>query len=403
MLAHPLYKLIHFRKDTPDGIAAIYINTALRTFAVSLVGIFVPVFLFLKAQGVWGKDISFGIYGVILYFAIKRFSVIMFLIPAAKIISKLGFRWSIFSANLLLVVLLALLSLTQINFWIIPLAAVVNGFQGPLYWLSYKTLFAREGVLSSLGREVGLSAISTQIAAIAGPVLGGVIITVWGFSAMFIVALIVVVISGIPFFFMPHHEHKYTASLIGVVEWLKNRKHWNEELSFLGRHINASIYGLFWPIYVFLVLDSFEKQGLAASLALVASAAMVYVAGRMFDRKHSKKAFNFGILLTSLAWIARGFVRSLNQLVAVETSANAISPFYWVTFDSLVYERAREKDEKVIVFMVGRELVVSIAVLIVLVVALIVAKYEWRFWALWMMALVSTLSTFFMWEGGNEK
>jgi MFS family permease len=403
MLVHPLYKLIHLRKNTPDGIAAIYINSALRTFAISLVGVFLPVFLFLQAQAVWGEGIQIGFYGIILYFFIQKIATTLFLLPSAKVVSKTGFRWSIFLANILLIILLGLLSVAEGNFWIIPFAAIIHGLQTPLYWLPYRSLFAREGVLSNIGREVGFSAISTQLAGIAGPALGGIIITVWGFSGLFIVALVVVVVSGVPFFFMSRHEHKVVANLKSVIGWLKNSKHRNEELSFMGRNINSTIYSLFWPIFVFLILGNFEKQGLVASLSLVAGVVMVYVAGRIFDKKHSNNVYKFGVVLNSIAWIARGFVKTLNQLVVVETFAQGISPLYWVTFDSLLYERAREKDEQVMVFMVGRLLVISLAVFLVLAFALTVSGFEWRFWALWIMALLGALSTKYMWEKKDDE
>ena len=398
MLTYPLQKLIHLRKNTPDGIAAIYINSALRAFAVSLVGIFLPVFLFLRAQDLFGKGIHYGFYGIIIYFFIQRFVVTLFTLPAAKIITKFGFRWSIFTANVLLIVLFGFLSLANDVFWVIPLAALLHGLQNPLYWLSYRSLFATEGVSSNLGREVGFSAISTQLAGIAGPVLGGVIITVWGFPALFIVALIIVIISGVPFFFMTKHKHDYTVKIKDVFEWFKMPKHRNEEIAFLGRRLDDFVVGLFWPVFVFLVLGNFEKQGLVASLGLIASAVMVYVAGRTFDMKHSYKTYRFGVVAYSIVWILRGFASNLGRLLMVETSANTVSPFYWVTYDSLLYERSREKDEKIVVFMVGRHLMDNISMFIVLTVAFIVAKYEFRFWALWIMASLGTLSALYMWE-----
>jgi MFS family permease len=398
MLAYPLQKLIHLRKDTPDGIAAIYVNSALRTFAVALIGIFLPVFLFLETQEYFGRGIHIGFYGVIMYFFIHRFVVTLFLLPAAKIISKIGFRWSIFLANIVLISLLGLLSLSDNIFWLIPLAAFLHGIQNPLYWLSYRSLFAREGVLSSLGREVGFSAISTQLASIAGPVLGGVIIAIWGFPSLFIVAFIVVIISGVPFFLMPKHKHEYAAKLKDVLEWLKKPKHRNEELAFLGRRIDDFVWSLFWPIFVYLILGNFEKQGLLASLGLVTSTVMVYIAGRIFDTRHSLKAYKFGVYANSIIWLIRGLGRNLGQLLLIETSASAVSPFYWVTYDSLLYERSRDKDEKIIVFMMGRHLMVNMSMLVVLVVAFIVAEYNFRFWILWILASLGTISTLYMWE-----
>lgn len=120
MLVQPLHKLIHLPKETPDGITAIYLNTVLRTLAVSLVGIFLPVFLFLQTQEVFGKGITVGLYGIIAYYFLWRLVVLIFLIPAANTVARIGFRWSVLLANLFLVALLALLSMVEKSFWILP-------------------------------------------------------------------------------------------------------------------------------------------------------------------------------------------------------------------------------------------------------------------------------------------
>ena len=202
MLSYPLNKLIHLRKNTTDGILAIYINTALRTLALSLIGIFLPVFIFLQTQEFLGnKTIAAGLLGVVFYFFIYRLVNVIFLIPASKMLAKWGFRWSILVSNVALGMLLFLLSIGSQNYWAIIVASIAHGIQGSIYWLSYRSLFAKDGVVSHLGKEVGTSVIFGQVVAVAGPVLGGVIITIWGFPALYIVALVVAFASSVPFFF----------------------------------------------------------------------------------------------------------------------------------------------------------------------------------------------------------
>ena len=48
--------------------------------------------------------------------------------------------------------------------------------------------------------------------------------------------------------------------------------------------------------------------------------------------------------------------------------------------------------------MLGRHLVVNVAMYVVLLIAFIVAKYDFRFWILWIIASLGTLSTLYMWE-----
>jgi MFS family permease len=399
MSIHPLHKLINLRKSTPEGITALYLNTALRTMAVSLVGIFFPVFLFLKTQEHFGQGIKIGLYGVIIYYLLWRMLIMIYLIPTSKVLSKVGYRWSMFISSVLLILQLLLFSIADHFFWLIPFITIIHALQSSFYWLSYRSLFTKDGAMSHLGEEVGTSAIIGQIASVAGPALGGIIITLWGFSSLFIVALIVVIFSGIPFFFMQRHKKNSPATISSVISWLKVKEHRNEEISFLGRRIDEMTYGIFWPIFVFLIAGTYEKQGLVASLGLVASTVMVYLAGKIFDKKHSLGVYKFGVIISTFLWTIKAFIKTFSQLIFIEVSTGTLSPFYWVTYDSLLYERARDESDNVLTFMVSRMMMVSVSLFIVAGFALLVASYSWRFFGIFGLAAVGTLLTIFMWEG----
>ncbi|MFC1710420.1 hypothetical protein ACFL0F_02045 [Patescibacteria group bacterium] len=405
MHVYPIEKLIHLKKNTPDGITAIYINTTLRTLALSLVGIFVPVFIFMQTQETFGEGIAIGLYGVAIYYLVWRLIVVLMVIPASSLVSKIGFRWCLLLSSLSLAILLFLFSLVTNNFWVLGIAVFVHAIQTSLYWLSYRSLFVKDGIMGHLGEEVGTNAILAKFAAIGGPALGGLIIAVWGFSYLFWIALVIVLISGLPYFFMRYHERNSTATLSSVIKWLKVKEHRNEEVSFIGRNIEGFISTTFWPIFVFLIVGAYEKQGLVASLGLVVGAITTLFAGRMFDRKRSLKAFRFGVIWVSIMYFVRIFVNTLGKLVMVQIANDIASPFYWITFDSLVYERAREEDGQVLTFMVSRMIMVSVALIAVMGFAILVAKYDWRFSGMWIFASIATLFTLTMWEGkyGKQK
>ena len=241
--------------------------------------------------------------------------------------------------------------------------------------------------------------------AIGGPALGGLIIATWGFSALLLGALIMVIFSSVPFFFMKYHKRNEPATLSSVLSWLKEKKHRNEEVSFVGRNIEGFVYGIFWSVYMFLIVGAYDKQGLVASLGLISGLIMTYVAGRIFDKKHSLRAFRLGIVGTVIAYLFRGFVNSFMRLLSVQVVHNAASPFYWVTFDSLLYERAREEDDQVLTFMISRMVMVSVALFLLLGFVSVIAVFEWRFIAIWIFASLGVIFSLFMWERKkpNEK
>ncbi len=202
---------------------------------------------------------------------------------------------------------------------------------------------------------------------------------------------------------MPHHERKSPVSFSDVKAWFRARSHKNEIWAIFGRFVDEKTSILIWPIYMYLIVGTYERQGLVASLAMIFSLIAVYLAGKLFDRKHSRLLFNASVGLASLAWIIRGLVRTFGQLIFIESGINTVTPFYWVPFDSLTYRRAKARGERVLTFMVSRILLSSMATFAVLIVVLIFAASSFRFWAVWVLAAASVLFSSVMWEKGDFK
>jgi hypothetical protein len=398
MLLYPIEKLLNLRSQTFDGVVAIYLNTALRKLALSLTGTFLPVFIFFKTQSIFGFGIQIGLYGVIVYSLILNLFVLFFSIPFAQFLAKYGFRWTFATSNLFLISLLALLTLSEINIIALPIAAAFHGISRISYWLSYHTLFAEDGVITKLGEEFSLSRVIESLAGLAGPALGGLIITIWGFQILFLITLGIVVWSGLPFFFMHYHERRLKVDIRQVFSWLRRKDHRNEEFGLVGRYAEDTISLLFWPVYMFLIVGSYQRLGLIMTLSLVAGTMSVFLAGKMFDRIKIKNVFRFGAIATSIIWLFRGTVRSFSKLVITETSMGLLSPYYWVSFDSMVYERSKGKGEDVLTFMVARMFILSLQTLVVLGIVAVIVPFVWRFWGMWIIAALGAILSTVIWE-----
>lgn len=399
---YSLERLIHFSGSTPDGIRAIYINTALRKFGLSLVGIFFPVFIFLETQKLFGESLTYGFYGVIAYFFLMQFVKFVITIPTAKFLNTYGFRKTIALSSVFLITLLILLMFAETYFVLLFVIALVHAFSTSFYWLSYHTLFAGDGLVDNLGKEVGVQKIIERISNISGPLLGGIIITIWGFQALFGVALVVVVISTIPFFFMGKHKHKEKVSWKVVSKWFGNKEHRNEIVGILGRQIDDKAVSLFLPLFAFLIVGTFAKQGLVESVSLVLGTISVYVAGKVFDKKRSRKIFEFGVISTSFFTLVRGFAQTFGQLLVLGGLRRIVSPFYWVNFDTLWYRKSRYDDESALMFAVINQIVAAFATFIVLAVALVFTGSEMRFWSLWILSVIGVIMASSLWRKGKK-
>jgi hypothetical protein len=107
------------------------------------------------------------------------------------------------------------------------------------------------------------------------------------------------------------------------------------------------------------------------------------------------------VIASAIMWSVKAFVKTFRQMLFVEITTSTLSPFYWVTYDSLLYERARDEGDNVLTFMVSRMVMVSVSLFVIAGAAFLVAPYEWRFYALFGLAALGTLLTMFMWERGK--
>lgn len=392
-------KTTHFKTGITDGITAIYVNIVLRRLALSLVSLFVPVFLFIKGREMWGSSIEAGLSLVFIYYVCWVLTKMLLVIPVANLIVSVGYRWTIALSNIFWAGLLILFYLAEENIEFLFIAPFVHAGATCLYWLSYHSLFAEDGHIKNLGKEVGLSQVIGLVASIAGPVMGGIIIDRLGFQSLFQTALFVIVLSGFPFFLLPHHKLKKRIRFGDVISWFKNKDHINEIVSVFGRNFEEKVVLVFWPIFVFLAVETYTKQGMIASSGTLLGALAVYWAGRLMDKKGNKRRFLFGVLATAITWVARSFTKNFVQILTVDIVGALVSPFYWVNFESLLYKDARTKAENQLLFMTARLFITGLSYLSVLLVLAIFMRSPQLFSILFFLAALGSIASFTLWEG----
>jgi MFS family permease len=210
-------------------------------------------------------------------------------------------------------------------------------------------------------------------------------------------------VSGLPFFFLPHHKMKTPISLSGLFEWLRRPEHRNEIISIFGRSIEEKVSLTFYPIFIFFIVGTYTKQGFMAAASMAVGTVAVFLAGKFMDRPGNRKRFLFGVVGTSLIWPLKFLARTFGSLLALDVISSAISPFYWVNFESLVYKDVRKNDESSLMFMTARLVVTGLAYLTVLVVVLVTAFTRYNFLILFTLAAFGSLLSYYIWEGKNEK
>ncbi len=306
-----------------DGVHAFYVNGLLRSLCMSMTTIFVPLFIYTQGIKLWGS-LQSALILVAVYFVAQRIIVAIAVFPLSRIIEKIGFRKSIsLSVFFLIGYTVSLLLVPQHMIWLL-ISAVVGGLQIPLYWISRDSALSQDIPGKSMGTKMGYITVFENISGLLGPFAGGAIVAFAGYSTLFIVALVILVLSTIPLWWMPPHTHRNGVSLAGFWNFLTNGRYLHQAIANFGSAMNDYGNGVIWPLILFLQGIQNEKLGAIYSGVAVVTIAIQYVTGKWFDKLRSKRDYTdegvYGIASVglSIAWIVRVFVSGIAQVVPVD-------------------------------------------------------------------------------------
>ena len=174
-----------------DKLNEMYLAHSMHTFALTLIGIFIPIYLL---------QLGFVLKEVLMFYILVFFFSGLALYPTSKISSKLGLKHTMLGAiifNFIFFILLFKLKTTPIPLWIL---ALMVGTAGVLYWMPLNTLFAKFSDNKHRGSETAKLFTFPMIGSIIAPTLGGFIAVYFGFNALILITMGFLLISLIPLF-----------------------------------------------------------------------------------------------------------------------------------------------------------------------------------------------------------
>ncbi|MBU0459743.1 MAG: MFS transporter [Nanoarchaeota archaeon] len=337
-------------------LTQIYLCLMLRNFALSLIGLFVPLYLY--------KELSYTLSQT-LYFYI--FYALIFAIStpvAAKFASKYGVKHTILLSVPFFLIFVSLLQLLTIIK--IPLM-VVASFQGlaiSFFWMGIHLIFYHASHKKHRGEEMGKRTGLSIIASMFGPLIGGVIIKFVGFWLVFVLVALILIISAGVLFFSKEEYVKYSFSLKSVVD----KEHWKNSLFFVSRGSRVMAEGVIWPIFIFVILNDYVSLGLMGFVLSGIGAILIVVVGKYSDHKSKSKLLHWITGFESLAWIMRAFVQTVTHVFGATIFGAITYGVREAPMGALEYDKARKSDP--VGYFVSREIFICLGRILMLVFVL---------------------------------
>ena len=313
------------------GLSGLYLNTIFRVLAVGLIGIFIPIFIF-KTTGSWDS--------LIFYYLIGSVTTILFVIPVGKLIKGVGPDIAIALGAITQFINLILLIKFEANQDYLLWAAILAGITTPLHWQSYHLAFSQESTRKKLTSQLAKNAIAGRIASAVAPLAGGIIATILGFSGLYLVVGVILVVSIIPIFFDQYNQKGSEVTLEKIKTTFSIKRLRPCWLGFFGTGIESAVYGIFWPLFLYFNFRNLEKIGLLSTISILISILVTGYIGK-HGQKKEKKFFNFGLVTSLPSWFVRGFFSSFLVLTLVDTLYLLTTQFIWIPVGAMTYRWGR--------------------------------------------------------------
>ena len=347
-------------------VRELYLSSMIINFAIAMASIFEPIYLY---------KIGFSLSEIIIFF-LGVYVLYLFVLPfGAKFALRFGYEKAMMLGTPFWAAYFIFLFFADTSIYFLVLAGFLLVLQKTFYWPGYNADFARFGKDTQRGREVSNMIAIISLTYIVGPFLGGIIISLWGFQIMFVIASILILASNLPLLVTPE---KFKASRFSYKDSFKrlfykeNRRNFFALLGF-GEEF---VFVVIWPIFIFTVLNDFFSVGTLVALATFVTTLTLMFVGKLTDKGSSnikRSILKIGSIFTSLSWLLRLLVQGGLGVFMVDTLARVSKYVVDVPLLAMIYEYAG--DTSVMKTMMFLEMTLVIAKIAVMVLSLIVLMF----------------------------
>lgn len=331
-----------------------FTSIAIRSLALGMVLIFEPIYIYNYFEKslfltLLFLGVGYGLYAVLVVYG-------------GKIMAKIGLRKTmLFSHFFFFTYYLALFFLYDF-FWLVPLAIILKAISLTLFWPAFHTDFVRFSEKGVQGRAVGKLNIVYLAPTIISPFIGGAILSLSGYPALFAAVLVLLLASSIPMFLSKEVHIVYADSYRKAWGRIFKKENYKNSLAFFSEGVEFGVVLYLWPLFMFTLAITYSTMGGIVTLALGISALFTLYMGRMSDSFTNRVWFlNVGSFLTSISWIIKYFVITPFDAFLAHTLYKICRTSASIPFQTFFYKQASLKGPEADEFIVYREIIVNLA------------------------------------------
>ncbi|MCD4704559.1 MFS transporter [bacterium] len=316
-------------------VKELFVASIIVNFALAMVQIFEPIYLHQMGYSLI-KIAFFYLIVYVLYF---------FLLPfGAKFANKYGYENGMFLGSALYVIFYISLFLIPVYPILFYISAVIYTLQKIFYWTGFMADFAHNSEEGEEAREISSVNVSNALMFILGPVIGGLIITYFGFPVLFLIVSILFLVSNIPMLLTKEDFDQRGYKYIRIFDIFR-KKNLKNLLACIG-YAEELIVMVIWPIFMSIIIVSYSKIGALIGIATAITLLVTLYIGKICDKDDKRKVLRFGSIIYSLTWLIRIFTRTIIPIFLIDTTSKISKASIDVPIRAIFHKKARDGKRK---------------------------------------------------------
>ncbi len=316
-----------------DELSELYISMLFRGLAISMTGLFVSIYMLRL-----GYDIASIMQVVAWYFTAR---VLIFDIGAAYTVARIGPKHSMLIGYVLLGCNTAMfLTITAFN-WPIWLLGMVWGGSASYFFIPFHVDFSKVKHSAHGGKELGYIQIMEKSGAALGPLIGGVVATIFGAHYLFLLATILIIVGLIPLFLT--REPTKTRQQISF-RGLPFRRLKRDYLSIGALGVENTLSIFLWPLFIglFILVDNtvYAKLGLLSTVAIITGVFAAYTIGKIIDHRKGRALLRSNAVVNAVLQLARPFISTYPGTFLISMANEVVTTGYRMPYQKGWFDAA---------------------------------------------------------------
>lgn len=365
-------------------VLALFSNQLIWGFAASMVGLFLPIFLFEK----FNRSVQ-----DVLIFYIISFALFGLLVPiGAQIMSKVGLKKTmILAIPCLAGYYLGFYYFDDIgHFLFLASALIAVTLFRILYWIPFHVDFAEFMTPQGRGKKIAFLASFSFLAGILAPFIAGFVINKFGFSVLFIIAIIIIVISIFPLFLIRPNPEKYSFGYLQTFKELFAKKNRKIFLAYGADGAETVVAVTIWPIFIFGILkENYIAVGAISAAIILVTILLQTTIGRLTDKVRKRSLIRVGTAFYAIGWAIKIFIQTGFQIFVVSTYHSLTGIIKGIPFTTLIYEQMADRGHYIDEYTVLREVALNTGRVLMLVLCFILLGFIGLNWTFLLAAVAS--------------